>query len=132
MASVIMMLLIWNSKQLHAALLALGTVCLGGTPTGAGAGHPMQIRPSLPEKIQSAVHLQLQRERSLMPVVPHWSVGTRESRWTFLCEKRFHREDVSRTGCRSVLHPTLSGYFSDVRGLEPQRFIVVISSLQRA
>jgi hypothetical protein len=45
-----MMLLVWNSKQWHAVLLALGAVRLGGTPTGARAGHYVQIAVSLPSE----------------------------------------------------------------------------------
>src|ERR1700739_611323 len=59
-----MMLLVWNSKQRHAVLLSLGAVHLGGTPTGARAGHYVQIAFSLPGENRTD-HLQLQFDETM-------------------------------------------------------------------
>jgi hypothetical protein len=48
LASAIMALLVWNSKQSRQSFLRSGLVCLAGDPNATMAGHLMQISASLP------------------------------------------------------------------------------------
>lgn len=54
MGSAIMALLVWNLKQLHAILLALRAVCLGGPQTRPWPDTSCKSGPLSPDKIGSS------------------------------------------------------------------------------